>query len=443
MKKILLVSVLILNGCASQQNFNENNFSEKSNEILTNKINEMVSKNEDYQEIDLKLIEVIDEKNFEDVDIEFNFTSEATLKDLIDVFEFYNINTITSNSIDVSQKININSFNGKLSDLLNATSENTNLTFIQKDNFLNIQELKNYKIKVVQDKDIIDSVRLELEKLENSIKELIVSETAGIFSFKSDYKTFKKIKNLINEINDNTSLINIDLSIINVELKENQGNGFDWETLNVVANINPTELIEKGFSLVGGDKLNIQSTKFNMSVVMNILNTYGTSETLQNTSIKTLSGKEATFKTTEKTPYIDKVEVSNNGEFTETGFTTKETETGLEVKVLPYFDNYSKMVNININVLNSSLKGFLSIIKNDIEIQQPQTEQQDFNSVIRLKTGETSVIGGIVYYSEKKTGNHILNEITQSNKTEVTKNALFLIIKPSVKTYIHNNKEKK
>ncbi|HHC7292217.1 TPA: hypothetical protein ACN31Q_000457 [Vibrio campbellii] len=437
MKKILLITAFALGGCASQQELKENNFEDNSNKVLFEQIEKLKEKEKDYEEVEIKLIDIVENSKFEKKKISFNFTGRSTLDDLLNVFEFYGINAIVDGTINTDQRIIINKYDGGLEDLLNGISENTNLSFEEKNGILYIRELKNYKIKVVQDKEIIDAVKEELEKMEEEIKELVVSDTAGVFSFKSDYKTFNKIKGVVEDINNNTSLINIDLSLINVELNQSSGNGFDWKSLNIAANLNPADIVNEGLSIVGGERLSVQSKKFNFNLVMNVLNEYGQSETIQNTSIKTLSGKEATFKTTEKTPYIDKVEVNNNGEFTETGFTTAETETGLEISVLPYFDKKSKMVNVKVDVVNSALKGFLNISNNDYEVSQPQTEEQNFNSVIRLKTGETSVVGGIVYYKKDKSGNNFIDEITQSNKKELSKNALFIVIKPSVKAYVY------
>ncbi|MDK9734467.1 hypothetical protein KIN38_17205 [Vibrio sp. B511a] len=436
MKKSLLLTAILLSGCSSQQMLNEENFKDESNVLLLNEIERLKEKENDYEEISLKLVQ-IEERKTVNKTIDFNFTTEANLKDLIDVMEYHDINVIVDSNIDTNQAIIINKYKGSFENLIEAIAKNTNLTFEIDNGFLYVKELKNYKIKVVQDKEIIEAVKTELEKLEEKVKELIVSESAGLFSFKSDYKTFNKIKETINDINNNTSLINIDLSLVNVELSETKGNGFDWESLNIAANLDPSEFVEETISLVGGDRLSFSNNYVNFSAVINVLNSYGTSETLQNTSIKTLSGKEAIFKTTEKTPYIDKVEISNNGDFAQTGFSTAEAETGLEVKLLPYFDKESKMVNMKVDVVKSALKGFLNVNTSEIELQQPQTEEQNFSSVIRLKAGESSVIGGIIYYKEKRTGNNLINEFTQSNKLELSKNALFIIVKPSVKTYIY------
>ncbi|MDI7854634.1 hypothetical protein [Vibrio parahaemolyticus] len=436
MKKSLLLTAILLSGCSSQQMLNEDNFKDESNILLLNEIERLKEKENDYEEISLKLVQIEERKTINKT-IDFNFTTEANLKDLIDVMEYHDINVIVDSNIDTNQAIIINKYKGSFENLIEAIAKNTNLTFEIDNGFLYIKELKNYKIKVVQDKEIIEAVKTELEKLEEKVKELIVSESAGLFSFKSDYKTFNKIKETITDINNNTSLINIDLSLVNVELNQTKGNGFDWESLNIAANLDPSEFVEETINLVGGDRLSFSNNYVNFSAVLNVLNSYGTSETLQNTSIKTLSGKEAIFKTTEKTPYIDKVEISNNGDFAQTGFSTAEAETGLEVKLLPYFDKDSKMVNIKVDVVKSALKGFLNVNTSEIELQQPQTEEQNFSSVIRLKAGESSVIGGIIYYKEKRSGNNLINELTQSNKLELSKNALFIIVKPSVKTYIY------
>ncbi|MBM5031567.1 hypothetical protein HYO11_18735 [Vibrio parahaemolyticus] len=435
MKKILILSGLLLSGCVSQQEIKDFNFSDTNQKILIEEINRIDKKEINYEEIEINLATFENTNDFPQTKISFNFTTSSKLKDLLDIFDFYKINVVVSNDIDINQNIVINRYSGNLDNLLNAISENTNLTFEYKNKIVYVKNERAYKIKIVQDIDVINSIFEQLKELE--IKELVKSENAGLISFKSDFKTFQKIKDVVNEINNNTSLINFDISLINVFMNENEGNGFDWETLNLGANLDLENLTDQGFNLTNGNKLGFKNSNFSVSVVANILNSYGTTETLQSTSIKTLSGREATFKTTETTPFISGITNTTNGDYSQQGFSTETTETGLDIKILPYFDKQAKIVNASITLNKSSLKSFLTIINDNNEIKQPQTEQQEFNSVIRLRAGETSVIGGIIYYSENKTGNNIISEFTQSNKKELVKNALFIILKPSVKSYIY------
>ena len=425
---------LLITGCSSLQNLEENNFKEKENNLIKEEINKIQKNEKDYEEIKLSIIEVKETNNIPKLEIEFDFTTQSKLYDLLEIFNYYKINTIVDSSIEKDLNIPINRYRGNLKDLLSAISETSNISFEYKDNFLKIMKEKNYSIKIIQDKEIIDNVITELEKL--NLTELIKSDLGSNVNFKTDYKKYKKILKLINEINNNTSLINIELSIINIELNENDGNGFDWSTLNIAANLTPENFIKTTFG-ISSEKIAIGTKNHNSSIVMNLLSEYGQTEILQSTSIRTLSSKEAKIKTTETTPFLSEISQNTNGEFIETGYKTDKIETGLEVTILPFFDKETKMINIKLDLNKSTLKNFMNVSGNDFDLSQPNIEQQSFNSVIRLKAGETSVIGGIIYSKEKIKGNNIgLKELTQSNKKELTKNSIFIILRPTVKSYI-------
>lgn len=436
MKKILLPIIILLGGCTSQQIIKEDSFKEETNKILFEEIEKLKNK-KSYEEINVKLVNFKEEEAFKDKKISFDFVGNSTIQDFIDILDYYNITVIASQDIDTTTALSINKYNGDLKNLLNGISKNTNISFEYRNNILYFIKEKNYELKTIQDIDILNSIYEQLSKIE--IKELIKNENAALISFKSDYKTYEKIKRLINEINNNTSLISIDLSIINVKLEESNGNGFDFESLNIAANFEPTEILEKTLSLTSGKKLSFSNKNINASAVLNILDTYGTSEVLQNTSIKTISGKEATFSTLEKNPYISNVSTTTNGDFANTGFTTEETETGLNLTILPFYDRDLKIVNAKVDLTKSSLKDYFTFYQNDTELKQPITEEQNFKSVVRLTAGETNVIGGLIYYSKKMNGNAIngFKKITQSNNSELEKNALFIVLKVGVKAYVY------
>jgi len=81
----------------------------------------------------------------------------------------------------------------------------------------------------------------------------------------------------------------------------------------------------------------------------------------------------------------------------------------------------------------------------DVKITQPQTQTQKFTNLMKLKTGDSSVIGGIMYdtISDNRTGiSYLENMDIASQSKQTTKNAVFILLRPSVTVFGDFEKDK-
>lgn len=223
----------------------------------------------------------------------------------------------------------------------------------------------------------------------------------------------------------------------------------------------------QSYSKIGGNqsKLMLSKGDFAIGAVIDYLSTYGKTETTQSLLMKTLSGKEVFMKSAKEVAYIDSVGVSNltgggssnnsnsnsnsngnnnNGNNNSNlGFGTANVETvdiGLDLKLQPHYQTKSELVTIGVDLKLSSLLSFVNLSAgNQIgTITRPNTQEQEFTDIVKIKAGETVVIGGITY--EQKGDNRNAIPIFENiggahNAKTVSKNAMIIMIRPTVTVF--------
>ena len=193
------------------------------------------------------------------------------------------------------------------------------------------------------------------------------------------------------------------------------------------------------------------------------LSTFGNTNVTQHVDLRTLSGKPVKFRSGQEIPYVKGVGVSSNGS-TNSGNTsaggnnllgstqTDKVKTGLTVEIKPRYDSDAELV---ISDLKMELKSVLEFVQlsagNQIgTLTQPRTQEQELNDVVRLKAGQTAILGGLQYDQEQFDGNEptfardALKRMSSSigrRAQDVSRNALFIIMRPVITVYEPDGEE--
>lgn len=187
------------------------------------------------------------------------------------------------------------------------------------------------------------------------------------------------------------------------------------------------------------------------------LSTFGNTNVTQHVDLRTLSGKPVKFRSGQEIPYVKGVGVSSNGSTNSgnvsggsnnlLGSTQTDTvKTGLTVEIKPRYDSDAELVISNLKMELKSVLEFVQLSAgNQIgTLTQPRTQEQELNDVVRLKAGQTAILGGLQYDQEQFDGNEptfardALKKMSSSvgrRAQDVSRNALFIIIRPVVTVY--------
>lgn len=410
-------------------------------------------------------------------EIKLNLSKKSNVGDLAMALNLLGLSAVvadTDESAISDQLISVRNYNGKLGNLLDVLSSVYDLSFnYETGGIITIQEQSTYIINIIQNEDIIEDVSATLERL--GATEIENSLVGGNLIYKASPKVHEKIKKYIEFYSKNAAVIGLQVSVVTVQLDKTSNKGFDWSTLNVVAgdpnlfketdtdniidNIiggggdsnavsKTVDVVAEGLGIKAGGTgigLKFVNGDFNFDGVINYLSTYGKTEANQSTLMKIISGKEVSLVSTQSIPYVEEIELTLDDDDDSEGITTASVDIGLDLTITPYFDSKTNMVTVDLNLDLSSLLAMTEITTGTTKITQPQTQNQTFTNLMKLKAGESSVIGGIMYdtVSDNRSGISYLEEMDIASQSKsMTKNAVFIILRPTVTLFGDFEKEK-
>ncbi len=430
--------------------------------------------------------------------ISISLSNDAKVADLPSVLEEYGIYLVATENVDLEKSIYINNFNGTVEDLFQVIGSIYNLSFnYQRNNIIAIDTSSEYVIDIPQNADIISEMETAIAPL--GAQDIQSSLVGGTIMYKATYTANQKIEKYVKRFSKNASVIGLQVAVITVQLDKEAEKGFDWSKLNasignsaIASTTDSTTTGTSGTTTgttgttgtttdttstapVGSDfgtslknlqtlgtftgtaaTLRALNGTFDITAVINYLSTYGQTKTNQSVSMKTLSGKEVTLKSVQTIPYVSGINNNYGGSYggssnsgyngVSSGTETDEVEIGLTLDMTPYYDSDSGMVSVELELELSSLIAFLELSAGDQigKLTQPQTQEQNFTNFMKLKAGESSIIGGITYEQLSDNRNSIsyveTSKIASQNQ-KLTKNAVFIMLRPTVTMFGDFDKE--
>ena len=196
--------------------------------------------------------------------------------------------------------------------------------------------------------------------------------------------------------------------------------------------------------LLGGTSLRAVATNNLFSLVgfVDFLNNYGLTETKQNVVLKTVTGNEVKLKSVTQIPYVSSVNVTttagsagNNSLLG--GTTTATANDGLTLNMTPSFDAYSNTVTVKMDLSIQAVVGFnnLSAGSQLGSLSQPTTAERSFNDIIRVRPGQTVVVGGITYDSigdSRSAPSFMVGTKAEHKDLTVNRLTMFIVVRPTI-----------
>lgn len=196
--------------------------------------------------------------------------------------------------------------------------------------------------------------------------------------------------------------------------------------------------------LVGGSSLRGVATNSLFSLVgfIDFLNDYGVTETKQNVMINTVTGNEVKLESLTQIPYVSSLSVGTTGSNAQNsallgGTRTDKANDGITLKVLPAFDAYSNTVTVKLDLSIEAVIGFTNLSAgNQVgSMSQPTTAKRSFNDIIRVRPGQTVVVGGLTYDSigDNRSAPAFLMDTKAEHKAlTLNRNTMFIVIRPTI-----------
>lgn len=420
----------------------------------------------------------------------------TTVRDIVAVMAMEGVHVIVGEKEAADKEFYLPRYDGTLGDLLKVLSRSADVFFTWKENTIVVSSKERFAVAVPQESKLG-------EKLSEGVKalggEAMAQPEAGLLVFEATPKVLDQIKLFVDRLTRNSALVTLEVAVLSVTLDDSSKRGVDWENLVMAVGENTTNAIngalssagsttmtattgvagvagaavtaaatlpESGAQLVNGTmKLGLFSKRVSMSLLMNLLDKYGTTDTLQNIKTKTLTGHEAELSNNTQIPYIKSVGVSTTptatvipttgtGTTGATGTTTTVNNTtsnsllgstqsataddGVTLKLLPTYDRDANTVTIDVKLAVNSVLSFndLSAGNQIGTLSQPTTATRKLNDILRLRPGQTAIIGGVIY--ENMTDNRtslMRGSVLDSKTTARKRNEMFIVVRPTVSQF--------
>ena len=215
-----------------------------------------------------------------------------------------------------------------------------------------------------------------------------------------------------------------------------------------IAPLNLPGFIQTAMISGTGARLAFSNSAFSLAGFVNFMGSYGSTETMENLMLKTTTGNKVELKSVTQIPYVSSVGVATTGTANTTNgqpgllasAKTATADDGVDLKLTPSYDASANTLSLDLDL---SLKTVLAMTQLSAgsqigSLSQPTTATRSFNDILRMRPGETVVVGGITYESTTKSNSGPLETRgtdMDSKQLQITKTTMFIIIRPTVRTF--------
>lgn len=295
---------------------------------------------------------------------------------------------------------------------------------------------------------------------------------AGMLTLLASPKEYERALTFIKRITDNAAIVNLQVAMVSVTSNEDASRGIDWSRLQLAIDGNHNSLLDQlappaetsgnlggdnsvpsvgaGWSNTGtgyyynGGVLRgvVSNSAFSMISFVDFLDSYGQVKTLQSVMLRTVTGSEVELKSVTQIPYVTGVGVgaTSAGLDGSTGLlgsaNTATANDGIILRMSPSFDSASQSVTIDMSLSIHAVLGFQELSAGNQlgKLTQPTTAERTFNDVLRVRPGQTVVVGGITYDRIERANSvplYLPDQLAHQN-LKVKRESMFLVLRPTV-----------
>lgn len=310
----------------------------------------------------------------------------------------------------VKNKTNNNfwkSLEKNIKDILQETDkilpEGSSETEIKIENNINNNINNNYKLNNKNANNSIDKNNNYSLIKHSTFKEaasVIINQETGIISVRATHKQHQKINDFIQQVfNSAKRQVLIEATIIEVILNDNYQQGIDWKKITGFG----------AFSFIGNslnnNNINLSYINDNdKTILVNLLETFGETKVLSSPHLAVLNNQTAMLKVVENYVYFnvkaDTISTANVGTTTTYTSTPQTVSVGVVMSVTPQISK-DNIVMLNVRPTITQIAYTVAdpnpdLQKNGIQNLLPVIDTREIESVLRIKSGQTAILGGLM-----------------------------------------------
>jgi len=290
-----------------------------------------------------------------------------------------------------------------------------------------------------------------LASMSNTIQFLGARDTyldrlARTMVFRANRKVLKNVDQYLASVRATRSMLVYQIQVLQVDLTDGNTTGLSWSAIagaNMEGALNSaasTGLSGAAAAVADASKtVSLASTstglgavikgpKFNVSALIDYLQTQGSVKTLSQPRLAMLNGSKGSLRVGETTTYVSKVGSNISSGVSQVTVETKDLHTGFELGLQG--EEHDGTVYTRVGLDLSELVRMNPYTTLGTVLSLPDTTDRELHTTIRLPAGYTALLGGITVNRESDTRN---SGIQQNGKNQaVERSEIVMILKPTI-----------
>ena len=210
---------------------------------------------------------------------------------------------------------------------------------------------------------------------------------------------FALIEGVIRSLDIKTEQINIAVKFIETTLRHDEIIGVDWdlrESMSLInsGNTDTSSSFDLGYLTMGDQTMNFATlSKPVVSAILSLLANDGSTKLLQEPQVTTMNNSPANILVGTTIPLL--VPQGEGSVFGTNPYTYEDQHVNVSLDVLPRV-NQEKIISMKIDAVVQAIIGFVG------KDQRPMISTRSTNTSVRVKHGETLLIGGLIFDTDQE-----------------------------------------
>ena len=210
---------------------------------------------------------------------------------------------------------------------------------------------------------------------------------------------FALIEGVIRSLDIQTEQINIAVKFIETTLRHDEIIGVDWdlrESMSLInsGNTDTSNSFDLGYLMMGDQTMNFATlSKPVVSAILSLLANDGSTKLLQEPQVTTMNNSPANILVGTTIPIL--VPQGEGSVFGTNPYTYEDQHVNVSLDVLPRV-NQEKIISMKIDAVVQAIIGFVG------KDQRPMISTRSTNTSVRVKHGETLLIGGLIFDTDQE-----------------------------------------
>ena len=210
---------------------------------------------------------------------------------------------------------------------------------------------------------------------------------------------FALIEGVIRSLDIQTEQINIAVKFIETTLRHDEIIGVDWdlrESMSLInsGNTDTSNSFDLGYLMMGDQTMNFATlSKPVVSAILSLLANDGSTKLLQEPQVTTMNNSPANILVGTTIPIL--VPQGEGSVFGTNPYTYEDQHVNVSLDVLPRV-NQEKIISMKIDAVVQAIIGFVG------KDQRPMISTRSTNTSVRVKNGETLLIGGLIFDTDQE-----------------------------------------